>query len=208
MTDKKPALTEGEVDAVNDALSDAVEESDLEAARAALKAGANPDYCPLNWPLLMTAAGKGKCDMVKLLLEHGADPSAEDETMGQGESALTLAQNEGHHAIAALLVAAGADTSARGDGMVSAYDRAVLNGDYELADRLQRDINDAGDDPLGRTPLMIAVQEGNIDAIKYLLDSAGIESDPDALEEMSDEEILNLAGSPENDENDEVEEEE
>lgn len=210
MTDEEVRVDEEEdTGDANEMLYEAVQRKDVELARQALAAGADPNYARYNWPVLMDAARNGDVEMVKLLLAHGADPSAEDTAMIKGTSALSLAQDNGHHEIAVMLVEAGADTSARGDGMLTAYDRAVVSGDFELADMLYRDIDDTSEDPLGRTPLDIVLAEGgNLDAIKYLLDRAGISYDEDALADMSEEEIQQLVAVGGADMEDQVEEEE
>lgn len=92
MTDEEVRVDEKEdTGDANDMLYEAVQSKDVELARQALAAGADPNYTRYNWPVLMDAADKGDVEMVKLLLAHGADPSAEDTAMIKGESALSLA---------------------------------------------------------------------------------------------------------------------
>jgi ankyrin repeat protein len=52
---------------------------------------------------LMFAASEGQDKVVRLLLEHGADPSLVD---ADGDTALTFAKQNGHRAVVAILTAA------------------------------------------------------------------------------------------------------
>jgi ankyrin repeat protein len=49
---------------------------------------------------LMTAASEGLVDIVRVLLEHGADPSLVDK---DGDTAASFAQQNGHAEVVALL---------------------------------------------------------------------------------------------------------
>ncbi|MNF19159.1 Ankyrin repeats (3 copies) [compost metagenome] len=54
---------------------------------------------------MLNDGGAKQQEIVKLLLEHGANPHMTDK---YGKSPLTLAREKGYHEIAELLVAAGA----------------------------------------------------------------------------------------------------
>jgi ankyrin repeat protein len=96
-----------------------------------------------NITALMCAAGKGHLEVVRLLLQAGADVSAVCETSregggaGGGEPALHFALKGNHLAVAEALLDAGADPNALGG--------------------------------YGRSPLTIAIAENNLDALRLLL---------------------------------------
>jgi ankyrin repeat protein len=83
------------------ALTGAVTGGHLEIVKWLLESGADPNYRygPGYTPLL-AAAANGHLDIVKLLLKHGADKSAESN---DGKSALDLAEDRKHAAVAAFL---------------------------------------------------------------------------------------------------------
>ena len=71
---------------------------------------------------LQGAAMFGRADMVKLLLEAGADVEARDEF---GDTALHEAAKRGHAAVVKLLLEAGADMEARDESGDTALHEAV-----------------------------------------------------------------------------------
>jgi hypothetical protein len=92
------------------ALEAAVRSGDLAAAEAALAAGETPDFVspPFNLSPLALSAARGDTDMVRLLLDAGADP---DVPTHRGMTALSVAVRScgaGPDVISAL-IAAGAD---------------------------------------------------------------------------------------------------
>src|SRR4029077_6850820 len=60
---------------------------------------------------LKNAAARGHLDVVKLLLEHGADPNLPEERLAPKGHALYSAVDNGHHEVAKLLLEHGADPS-------------------------------------------------------------------------------------------------
>lgn len=62
-------------------------------------------WTPLLEAIVLNDGGAKQQEIVKLLLDHGANPHMTDK---YGKSPLTLAREKGYHEIAALLVAAGA----------------------------------------------------------------------------------------------------
>jgi len=90
----------------------AVEDGDLPAVSAALDGGADPDWPDLSRRTpLMHAGKKGRVEVVKLLLEHGADVKARD--MDQ-KTALHFSAEQGGRSeeIIQLLLERGADVNA------------------------------------------------------------------------------------------------
>jgi len=72
--------------------------------------GADVDEAPVSGELkgyatLIFAAREGNKEAVKFLLDHGADPNAENE---QGDTPLALAEKQGHAEVVAMLKAHGA----------------------------------------------------------------------------------------------------
>ena len=59
-------------------LKEAAETGDVEFARQLLEAGASVDHTSIGDTALHAAAGSDELEVVSLLLEHGADPKAED----------------------------------------------------------------------------------------------------------------------------------
>jgi hypothetical protein len=121
---------------------------DVEATRAALRAGADPNRRDhYGDTLLMTAARERDPKWVKMLLEEGADLEAVNPRWG---SALTQAITTNRHASVALLLAAGARDFRIGplngrplpkDGgeplaALRAYYAAIAKSDHAAVDRL------------------------------------------------------------------------
>ena len=132
-----------------------------------LDAGADPNSANEGGEtVLMTAARTDKLEAVKVLLDRGADVNAKDPEHAQ--TALMWAVIENHLDVAKLLIARGADVNAH--TAVS-----VVKGEFTLArpgggpgTTLQRARPTAGG---GMTPLLFAIREGNLEAVKLLLDS-------------------------------------
>jgi uncharacterized protein len=79
------------------------------------------------------AVVRGDADIAKLLLDHGADPNARQES---GFLPLHEAAANGKEAIARLLVERGAKVDAAADDGKTAYDLAVARGQNEMSEWL------------------------------------------------------------------------
>ncbi len=119
-------------------------------AEALLKAGADA-----NSKVLMTAARTGNPEIVRLLIEHGANVNAKGETYG--ETALDWAAQENHAEAAQVLIAHGADVNARTNPLERAKDRFGLEGVLTIL-------------PHGTwTPLMYAARQGSLETARALV---------------------------------------
>jgi ankyrin repeat protein len=92
----------------------AVKEDDISSMENLISSGADlnrPDS--FGWTALSWAAAKGKLEIVKLLLERGANPHA---TGRDQRKASKIALAAGHVEVAAIIRAAGADRADRTQG--------------------------------------------------------------------------------------------
>lgn len=87
------------------AARDAVIAGDIPRLTALIEAGLDVNADVATQTLLMTAALLGQVEVAQLLIDAGADVNAKDP---DGETALLIAREAGHHRLAALLKAAGA----------------------------------------------------------------------------------------------------
>jgi ankyrin repeat protein len=85
---------------------------------------------------LRNAALGGHIDIVRLLLEHGADPNLREEGIAPQGHALYAAVAAGRHEIARLLLAAGAYPNPAVESSADALSRAITNSDKQMIDLL------------------------------------------------------------------------
>ena len=119
----------------------------------------------------MLAARTGIVASVESLLRHGAGASVEAREGWRGQSALMWAAAEGHAAVVAPLVAAGARVDARSDAGFTPLAFAVRAGHRGTVDVLL----DAGSDvnlelPDGTSPLHLAVVNAHYGLAIHLLE--------------------------------------
>jgi ankyrin repeat protein len=88
----------------------AIQQKHLEAARSLLNHGASPDFAVKEWTLLQRAAYRGDLDVVKLLIESGADLS---RSTSSAPPPLLIAAGQGQVAVVQVLLNAGADVNTR-----------------------------------------------------------------------------------------------
>ena len=144
-----------------------------------LGAGADPNRAsPQGETPLMAAARTGVVDSVTALLRHGAGGDAREAWRGQTASMWAAA--EGHAAVVAPLVAAGADVDVRSDGGFTPLAFAVRAGHGDTVEALVK----AGADvdlalPDGTSPLHLAVINAHYDVARQLLEQG---ADPTAAE--------------------------
>lgn len=85
---------------------------------------------------LSNAAAKGQIEIVKLLLEYGADPNLPEEGIAPQGKALYSAVYGGHHEVARLLLEKGAYPSPEVESSADALTIAMLNKDEKMIDLL------------------------------------------------------------------------
>ncbi len=122
-------------------LIEAIEKGNVQAARSALRNGADAnakEHEPPYRTLLIIVADEGKENLAKLLVEYGADVNAKDV---HGDTALMWAANAGHLNVFKFLVEHGANVNA-----------AATLGTYS-----------------GYTALMYASEAGYVNVVKSLI---------------------------------------
>ncbi|KAJ7759528.1 ankyrin repeat-containing domain protein [Mycena metata] len=124
---------------------------------------------------LFVASQNGHLDVVKFLIEHGADVNAENEN---GYTSLYLASQNGHLDIVKFLVENNANIEASDKyGYTSLY-RASANGHLEVVKFLiEHGANTEASNKGGWTSLSIASHNGCLDVVKFLIEhGANIEA--------------------------------
>jgi len=154
----------------NDDLLKAVEDGDVEAAQNAMKNGADVDAEVIDgdmkdWTVLMVAAFYGHADVIKLLLDHGADVNAKTS---KGSTALMAAAE--HVDVVKLLLDHGAEVNAKTSKGSTALMNAVRNANVvKLLLEYGAEVNAKRRE--GSTALMEAIFPWrNVDAVKLLLE--------------------------------------
>jgi RNA polymerase sigma factor (sigma-70 family) len=85
---------------------------------------------------LKNAAARGHLEIVKLLLEYGADPNLPEEGIAPHGHALYSAVANGHYEIARLLLERGAYPNPEVESSADALSRAISNSDQRMIDLL------------------------------------------------------------------------
>ena len=151
----------------------AVKNGDVQAVLSSLSSGADINIRDReNIPVLIWAANSGHVDIVKLLLDKGADVN--EKEVNTGITALWIASQNGHADVVKLLLDKGADINVkRIDTETTALWMASQNGHTEVVKLLldkspEIDLEKPNTD--GVTALWIASQDGHAEVVKLLLD--------------------------------------
>ncbi|MCG5214002.1 ankyrin repeat domain-containing protein [Streptosporangium soli] len=162
-------------------LLDAVIGNDVERVRGALKDGtaADPQEAGTT-SALYRAAVSGRAEIVKVLLDHGADANRLSDGGDDEGLPLCAAAAWGHPEVIDLLLAAGAEPDARETGGWTALLWAATNGYGDCAEALLT----AGADPdgakeQGDTALTLAARRGALGVVRALLAHGADASLPD-----------------------------
>lgn len=149
----KPVVNVGEL---NKDLLTAITFNQPDKALAAIEAGATPEATNrYGLPVIFMAAQMGDSNVVKALLDAGADANAKIGTSFNDD---------------------GVGYAGTSDGTVLGY--AAAKGHAQVMQDLVKagaDVNGSG--PAGTTPLMQAVDSGNFEIVKWLIDAG---ADPNA----------------------------
>ncbi|XP_022247672.1 ankyrin repeat domain-containing protein 17-like isoform X2 [Limulus polyphemus] len=137
---------------------------------------------------LTLACYKGHLEMVRFLLEAGADQEHKTDEM---HTALMEASMDGHVEVAKLLLDSGAQVNMPADSFESPLTLAACGGHVELATLLlERGANIEEVNDEGYTPLMEAAREGHEEMVALLLSQG---ADINAQTEETQETALTLA---------------
>ena len=159
-------------------LHKAVSNGDVAAVQAMLRSGVNETRGTAGVTPLMIAAENGHTEIVRLLLDDGADVDATTGPGGPqaaltvpGVTALMRAAWNGHPEVARLLIERGADVNARESQGHTALMMAAKGGHTDTVGILLEhgaDINARY--PLGITALMYAAANNYVETVRLLLD--------------------------------------
>ncbi len=154
---------------LRDQLFEAIKSGDYAETARLVKAGVH--YTARNAegePPLIAAAENARPDLVKLLLENGADPAARSSN---GESALHAAALHADAGIALLLLQSGAQVDPLNREGESPLFWAALSGSIEVVKLLaERGAQLVRVDAKGNSTLHAAAADGHLTVIAYLLE--------------------------------------
>jgi len=184
------AKTEEHNESGHTALMEAASNGHVDVAKLLITKGAsiNTHSHEFKESALTLACYKGQLEMVKFLLEAGADQEHKTEEM---HTALMEASMDGHVEVARLLLDSGAQVTMPADSFESPLTLAACGGHVELAMLLlERGANIEEVNDEGYTPLMEAAREGHEEMVALLLSQG---ADINAQTEETLETALTLA---------------
>jgi len=160
---------DGNLVAVQRLLDDGADANTVERKEVAMEHSGDhwPPHCGLGRTPLHFACEKGHLEVVRLLMDRGADLEKADNT---GCTPLLIACGRGHLEVARLLLDRGADTEKADSNGETPLSDACYKGHLEVARLLiDRGANKEAADENGDNPLRLACYRGHIEIIKLLL---------------------------------------
>ena len=119
---------------------------------------------------LIQAADAGDLDAVRRLLADGAAVDAQD---ARGRTALLAATQGNHIAVAAALIAAGADVNEQDHGLDSAFLYAGAAGFVEVLRLAAKTADTTVTNRYGGTALIPACERGHVETVEFLVTETG-----------------------------------
>jgi ankyrin repeat protein len=165
------ALSTASEQSLSDRFAAAIDRGDLATVKAIVQEGNAPDsaldYGGEPTTPLYNAAGKGRTEIVKYLIEQGADVNFRGKEWGH--TPLHQAAGRGFDDVILVLLKAGADPKVKDRNGYTAFAIAALGGQIDAAEALigHSDVNAA--DNYGNTLLMAATTTGQTEAIRWLV---------------------------------------
>jgi ankyrin repeat protein len=140
-------------------LAKAISSGEVAEVQMLLQKGAWPNQKDkFGIPLLVVAGRRGKFEIVRALIAHGADVFAEGQG---GGDALWIASAEGHDQVVEHLIEKGKDNPKFVASLRTAFGAAVMAGHAKVIRHLIGGGADVdANTPLGQTPLMLASMRG------------------------------------------------
>ncbi|KAK6517030.1 hypothetical protein TWF506_006908 [Arthrobotrys conoides] len=146
----------------------AIRTENLSMVQLVLKKRVSVDDTKKTWEL-HSALGKGNLDILRLIINSGADINARSE---KGEAALHIATKRGDNHIVEYLLEHGAIVNVVAlNGRTALHEAAIYNR-FEVAQTLLgRGADIHALDTLGKTPLYCAAESGKVEVLKVLVEA-------------------------------------
>jgi ankyrin repeat protein len=150
------------------ALIEAIAVRDRKTVQTLARRAGVPNRLPDGRSPLVLSVDAGDVELVRTLLDAGAQPNVKD---GFGRTPLGLAALGGHHRIVVVLLARGARPDVKEDnGAVPLHHAASLGFDAIAGALLDAGADVEVRDRPGHTPLINAIRNGRASTVKLLLD--------------------------------------
>jgi ankyrin repeat protein len=165
------ALARAAEPSLTDRFAAAIERGDLAAVKAIVEEGNSPDsaldYGDEPVTPLYKAAGAGRLEIAKYLIEKGADVNFRGKEWGH--TPLSEAAGRGFDDVIEALLKAGADPKIKDRNGYTPFAIAALGGQVDAAEALLKYSDVNGADNYGNTLVMAATTTGQTEAIRWLV---------------------------------------